>query len=39
VKLTDYEKDKEAEKRAHKYRWLVWGFVPAVAVIYWGVFG
>jgi len=28
--MTDYQDDKAAERRAHKYRWLVWLFVPAV---------
>ncbi len=28
--MIDYEKDQEANERAHKYRWLVWGFMPAV---------
>ena len=27
-KLTDYQNEKKAEKTAHKYRWLVWLFVP-----------
>jgi len=32
--MTDYQNEKAAERRAHKYRWLVWGFVPAVIVVY-----
>lgn len=37
--MTDYQKDKAAERWAHKHRWLVCGFVPAVVLLYWGVFG
>ena len=32
--LTDYEKNEQANEQAHKYRWLVWGFVPAIVIIY-----
>ena len=31
--MTDYQKDKAAEKRAHKYRWFVWLFVPVVFLV------
>ena len=32
--MSDYENDQKANERAHKYRWFVWGFVPAIVVIY-----
>lgn len=33
--MTDYQNDKKAEKRAYKYRWLVWCFWPAVLAFLW----
>jgi hypothetical protein len=37
---TDYERDQAADAWAHKYgRWIVFGCLPVIIIIYWGVSG